>query len=152
MKSLNILSTDLVAAVGQPHETFLTVTLNPGERPKYEFFPKEFVIESGDIMSVDLKVNNLDKSEYYIVGFCCTDTSAGVVEIKSAKKKMPDGSLQDLAELIQPLDEGTEHVTFKLNLRERQMVLIGIIVAIKRPGDADYKRYLCDPQVGNGPP
>lgn len=114
---------------------------------RYSFSIKEFVVT--DIDKPGLIELVLDKSELpkdidkiYIHDFCCTNgTSMAAMEFKDASNQVLTG-----------FGENTVHVGFEPKLSPRELINVGLIVAIHEHGNRDPILILCDPQVGNGPP
>jgi len=140
----------------------VTLTIKP-ERKKpedisYEFKKKEIVIQNTDKLFVEIEIlkggEHDENPDAYIAGYCATETLLSELKATSYRdanqvdhpvRLQSDGQLERF-----PI--GTIGITFNLNLSPRKMVLIGIIVAVRRDKETTYTDYLCDPQVGNGPP
>jgi hypothetical protein len=158
-KDQNLSTPARTAVAPKPVSLTIFVNKDPNEGIRYDFDKKETVIYDQSELTVNLVIgadgNTDPMAQVHISGYCKTETDGGVVwaethgPISDPKKTRiqtnPDGSLDRFSTDAMSL-------TLKFRLSPLKMVLIGIIVAVKRDGESGYTDYLCDPQVGNGPP
>jgi hypothetical protein len=123
---------------------------NPGPNaPKYEysFSTQEFVvtdIHNPGVIELVLDMAQLPNGidNMYIHEFCCTrGDSMKPVAYKNA-----------LGQPLTGFGQNTVYVALKPELFVRELVSVGLLVAILEHGAASPELILCDPQVGNGPP
>ncbi len=138
--------------------TVLDFTLKSKDDAEYFYTQKEIV--SGPQTTLEVKLvtttdSSLDVKYVYIHGYCCTDTNPNTVSASEVTFIHPTNPKKKIGksygQQFEPYPESTYQVAFEINLVERQMVLIGIVVLVVF-GDGTKKQFLCDPQVGNGPP
>lgn len=140
-------------AAPRSHDTDLELTV-PAilmDEPTHKFKKIAHVIQPGDIFTINLKRLGNPNAKSHIASYCSTTTEPTKIKVLSIEVEQAGGgtSTQHLPKT--PFPAGTTGVTFKLNLAREEMILIGIILEVDRPG-SPKKHYLCDPQVGNGPP
>jgi hypothetical protein len=141
-------------AVTTTHYTDLDLTVPASGDVTHGFKKIAHVIRPGHTFTVTLRrAHNGPGTKSHIVGYC--STAAGQINSQGKPKLevvsiTTGGTVNTNPEAGKYPDDTTE-ITFKLHLEEKEMILIGIIVEVFRPVDGT-KQYLCDPQVGNGPP
>lgn len=124
----------------------------------YEFTKKEIAGGHTSIISITL-VSDIIKApnavSAYIEGYCSTDIDPGNVAVIEHETRPPANTKTQVGKIVSaqlkayPYD--THKILFEVVLQERQLVFIGVIVVVLFK-DGSRERYLCDPQVGNGPP
>lgn len=139
-----------------PHRTDLELTVPLSGDVTHKFTKLAHVIQPGHTFTVTLKrMDATPNAKAFIAGYCSTvagQTHSGgnpklkVLSITTNGVSNPNPSLS------QKYPDGTTEITFELHLEHKEMILIGIILEVFRPGTHGTKQYLCDPQVGNGPP
>ncbi len=95
-----------------------------------------------------------DAHSAHIEGYCSTDIDPNNVAITEHETRTPGSKVivaKTAGAQMNPYPAGTHKVLFDVVLQERQLVIIGLIVVVVF-NDGSKRRYLCDPQVGNGPP
>ncbi len=130
-----------------PHSTDLELTIPGTGEPTHKFSKIAHVIGKGDKLTITLQQKGPGNGTSSIIGYCSTETDPSKIKLESIKT----GSTVNTTPGPAPYPPGTTEITFELDLGDQKMILIGIIVEVDRPG-IGKKRYLCDPQVGNGPP
>lgn len=137
------------------HRTRLELTVPPSGEVNHKYEKIAHVIRPGHTFTVTLdRKDTTPNAKGHIVGYCSTaagqTNSSGQPKLKLLSittNGTPNTNPQSTK-----YPEGTTEITFELHLEEKEMILIGIILEVTRPGDHGTKQYLCDPQVGNGPP
>lgn len=140
----------LVAKPREPSKLTIIKNENHGQyRPKYSytFSTTEFIVT--DRTNPDLIVLELDMDQrpeslagMYIHDFCCTrGNSMKAEEFWNGQGKQEQG-----------FGQNTIRVGFKPQLISRELVSVGLLVAIIEHDATAPELILCDPQVGNGPP
>ncbi len=149
-----VLQTDFVPefAPPQPQPSKLRIFRNPNHGPhepkfKYSFSTMEFVVT--DLSKPGLIELSLDMAQMppnvvsmYIHDFCC---SRGNSMTAKAYKDQLGRPLQNFG--IQ-----TTQVLLEPALLRRELVSVGLLVAVHERNAPKPELILCDPQVGNGPP
>lgn len=141
------------------NESRLVVSAPEHGSVSYRFMDNTYVISSSGLLTIKLEADSgqemHDGSKMHIYSYCCTETDINNFRaVSSRAKKGPIKKIAaSSAEQSKPFDPETDEVTFSIALSERQFIFIGIIIAVTRPEKSGKPRYyLCDPQVGNGPP
>lgn len=135
----------------------LKFSLDKNHEATYKFTKNE--IAAGQTSNITIKlVPDLTQDPLafsaYIEGYCSTDIDPGNVAVIEHETTTPGTKVSVSKSMIAQLKAypaNTNKIVFEVVLQERQLVIIGVIVAVIFK-DGSIKRYLCDPQVGNGPP
>jgi hypothetical protein len=121
----------------------------------YEFEPNEIIVGKEATLTINVAPDRgHDTSKIRIYSYCASDTDIRRVRAESIReinstKLIPVAATYE--EQKEPYRGDIEEVTIGFYLEDRQLVSVGLIVELTRKnGDIEY--YLCDPQVGNGPP
>ncbi len=146
MSALNELFFSTTGAAN-PHDTDLNVTIPATGEPTHDFSKIAHVIAKGDTLAINLVPKGPGSATCTIVGYCATLTDPAKIKVTSIT--INGVPVSNPTHVTYPA--GTTRIEFELNLDPRELILIGIIVEVVWPG-GQKKRYLCDPQVGNGPP
>lgn len=123
---------------------------NPGlNEPKfgYSFSTMEFVVtdlsDQGLIeLSLDMTQMPPGVDSMYIHNFCCTRGNSMTVDTIMNEQSRP---------LTQFGADATQ-VFLKPSLLPKELVSVGLLVAVHERNTPEPELILCDPQVGNGPP
>ena len=138
-------------------------------KAKFKFSENEFIVGTSAEILIELVAGISedvagpgngaphDHTPIDIDSYCCTDTNTDRVRVlsRSAGGGQPHRNVdRHWSEQAKPLtDDKTpvQDVLLNFELEPRQLVFVGIIVRVTiSPGK--YEWFLCDPQVGNGPP
>lgn len=142
-----------------------------GDKARYKFSKNEIIVATSAEILIDLspgipKDDDLGTPEIQHIGgeididsYCCTETNLGRVHLltksptkgdSNAHKPVPFGMKEQAVQLT--ADGGrVQEVRLKFDLDSRQLVFVGIVVKLIA-SNGEKKWFLCDPQVGNGPP
>lgn len=129
----------------------LTIPQDLKERPTYEFEPNELVVAGTTEINIVLDPPSTDPKQPVIVGYCCSHLNVGhfwAHSIFKTRDIVEPPTLVKYSDERFPID--AVRVLFKADLPPRLLVHFGVIVKIDRGNGPEY--FLCDPQVGNGPP
>ncbi|MBX3711993.1 MAG: hypothetical protein KF800_08555 [Lysobacter sp.] len=159
---------------GQNQTTLRVIVHKKEKKAKYVFTEKEMIVTGDAEIHIDAMPGSVeDEPEYEqpeqlgIVSYCCTETSLDRVHVNrkwvTKKGETPSTSGEDgfevakidavqNAKLYEANADYIHKIGLKILLAPRQMVFVGIIVEVLRSGVDKPEYYLCDPQVGNGPP
>jgi hypothetical protein len=163
---------DSSAASSNPKVSTLHFAYIAQGEAKYKFSKNELIVGTSDSLLIDLSpgipanprpdspidIPNKGRS-IDIDSYCCTETDLGRVHLasKSTGKTYPNGHntvtvnrAQQAARLTSD-GKSVQEVLLNFELEPRQLVFVGIIVRVTTPS-GNYEWFLCDPQVGNGPP
>jgi hypothetical protein len=122
----------------------------------YEFEPNEIIVGQAATLTINVAPDRgHDGSKIRIYSYCASDTDIRRVRAESIREKnstklIPVAATYD--EQKEPYRGDIEEVTIGFYLEDRQLVSVGIIIELTRTDGATIEYYLCDPQVGNGPP
>lgn len=137
--------------------TILTIKApKSGKKASYSFDPNEVIFDKIGELEIHLQPStdlDHDASIMDIYSYCCTETDIRKIRATSFidSSGMPNSIAAEYD--IQKLPISTKKVKFHIDLEDRQFAFIGIIVRLVRNGGMGKEEfYLCDPQVGNGPP
>jgi hypothetical protein len=164
------LETPSAAAASTPEST-LHFAYRGGDKARYKFSKNEIIIGTSAEILIDLSAGipedtDLGTPEIQHIGgeinidsYCCTETNLGRVHLltKSPKKADPNShkpvpfSMKDQAAQLTADGGRVQEVRLKFDLESRQLVFVGIVVKLITLA-GEKKWFLCDPQVGNGPP
>jgi hypothetical protein len=133
------------------HSTELELTVPASGEPTHTFKKIAHVIQPGDKFTVNLAKKSLPlNAKAHIKSYCSTQIDPVKIKVIS----ITTAGIVNTSPTI-PYPEDTTAITFELRLAPLEMILIGIILEVFKPGagpDSGTKQYLCDPQIGNGPP
>lgn len=113
----------------------------------YVFSTMEFVVTdlmNPGLIELQLDTANLPQgvAEMYIHDYCCTRGDS-----------MEPAAFRDArGQEVQGFGPRTVYVALRPKLRSKELVDVGLLVAIREQNANEYDLILCDPQVGNGPP
>lgn len=140
-------------ATPQPHHTDLelTVPVTPAIEPDHEFKKIAHVIQPGDTFTIKLVRKGDPNANSHIASYCSTTIDPAKIKVLSIEVEQASGGTSTQSSPTTPFPAGTVSITFQLSLAREEMILIGIVLEVDRPG-VGKRHYLCDPQVGNGPP
>lgn len=136
----------------------------------YKFDPNELIVGKKASLDVSLKADipsgqPHDGKDIDIFSYCCTETNLDKVRmthwspdhhIDSTKpptiSKDPIEQAKPLTDRKQP-GQFVKSIKIDFELDDRQLVFVGVIVRVTiDAANGKYEYFLCDPQVGNGPP
>lgn len=132
---------------GNNRKSNLQIEKKGNKKYEYEFDDMEFIIGGpNDVIHFELQpvrhIGHPKPAKESIVDYCTTKSAPGkVVAFDPANPTVP---------LTAPFPQGTTKVSFRVELDDHEMILIGLIVEIEENGELVH--MICDPQVGNGPP
>lgn len=122
--------------------------------PTYEYDPNELVVTGQTHIDVNLSVRK-HESKYkssFFVSYCATSLHEGFFKALRVKEN-PQNNNEKATDISFQNDQfplNARFVRFEANLPPRLLLNFGLIVRIDRGmGEEDF---LCDPQIGNGPP
>lgn len=128
-----------------------------GNKVDYRFDPNEIIVGKQATLSITAApdpINGHDGSRIHIHSYCSSETDIRRVRVERFKEKGKPNSVLVAAsydEQKNPYQGHVEELVIGFYLDDRQLVFVGIIVELIR-SNGDIEHYLCDPQVGNGPP
>ena len=137
------------------HRANLQLTVPASGNVTHEYDEIAHVIRPGHTFNVTLtRKDTTPNTKAHIAGYCSTvaGQTNSIGEPKLKFVSITTNGTTDTNPQPGKYPEGTTEITFELHLEEKEMILIGIILEVTRPGPHGTKQYLCDPQVGNGPP
>lgn len=124
-----------------------------GRKYSYKYSEPEFLVESSvqTITFELLDFRDLGVHNAYIAGYLCSRPTA----LKPIVFKFPGGTENRLGPVVN--DDIFENqkppcVVFEPAFSDKELISIGLIIAIRETPFSDPRYILCDPQVGNGPP
>lgn len=138
-----------------PHRTTLDVTVPQSGDVTHEYKLIAHVIRPGDTFTITLdRKDTTPNAKAHIASYCSTVVGQRnhTGELKLKFVSITTNGTPNTNPPPGKYPEGTTEITFELHLEEKEMILIGIVLEVFRPGSHGTKQYLCDPQVGNGPP
>lgn len=136
----------------------------------YKFAPNELIVGKKASLVVSLKAGIPDDQPHDgkdidIFSYCCTETELDKVWLTSwspdddLHAQTHQAVLRDPGEQAKPLTdrkrpgEFVKSIKIDFALADRQLVFVGVIVRVTiDAANGQYEYFLCDPQVGNGPP
>ncbi len=118
-----------------------------GPKFGYSFSTMEFVVT--DLSNPGLIELSLDMTQMppnvesmYIHDFCCTRGNSMSAEIFMNEQNRP----------VTHFGVNTTQVGLKPSLLPKELVSVGLLIAVHERNASKPELILCDPQVGNGPP
>jgi hypothetical protein len=113
-------------------------------------FSSDFDFEIGSMQPVA----GHDGSKIRIYSYCSSETDIRRVVAESIREKGSTNNTPVAAtyeKQKEPFSGDIEAISLRFSLEDRQLVSVGIIVE-RTLTNGTIKYYLCDPQIGNGPP
>lgn len=148
-----------ISPAAKPPSKLKVLVPQDGTKLRYVFEPNEYIVGSIATLTIELEPSAdtaHDKSSTIeMFSYCTTETDIGRVCVTSTKKGTTNTVVKPtLTAQAEPFVAGTEAIEFHIELQKRQFMFLGIIVKVTRTlgGQRKEEFYLCDPQVGNGPP
>lgn len=136
----------------------------------YKFIRKELIVGKEATLYVTLEAGipggpQHDGKDIDIFSYCCTETELSRVRLVSWSPKgigdvdahmsvsdLPEEQARPLTDHKQP-GQFVRSIRIDFALEDRQLVFVGVIVRVTiDAAKGKYEYFLCDPQVGNGPP
>lgn len=136
----------------------------------YKFVPNELIVGKKSFIVVTLEAGipngqPHDGKDIDIFSYCCTETNLDKVRMthwspdQDVDTTKHPTILKDPVEQAKPLTDRKQpgqfvkSIKIDFELDDRQLVFVGVIVRVTIDArNGKYEYFLCDPQVGNGPP
>ena len=140
------------------------------DKAVYKFDPNELIVGKKASLVVSLEAGipegqPHDGKDIDLFSYCCTETELTRVRLISwspddgKNPQTHQAVLMDAAEQAKPLTDRKQpgqfvkSIKIDFALQDRQLVFVGVIVRVTiDAANGKYEYFLCDPQVGNGPP
>lgn len=141
---INAKQSESTETVPDRNKTFLKLKKKTNGDYDYEFGNNEFIVNlSSNRVEFSLDSTGINVHNAFIKEFCYTNPQAGRVDAYDPTDATGRA----------PFDPSKmpRSIGFKVNIQARELIQIGVIVAIEEKSGDKLKHILCDPQVGNGP-
>lgn len=141
---INAKPDEAVELVPNENKTALKLKKKASGGYDYEFGANEFIVNlTSNQVEFSLDATGINVHKAFIKEFCYSNPMPGRVEAYDPTDTTGNTPFD-------PSQKPTR-IGFKVNIRDRELIQIGVIVAIEETSGARHKHILCDPQVGNGP-